>query len=892
MSSLSSERQSAPVPDYAPVTATLTLNIQGMKCAGCVKAVESRLSQQADVLTATVNLLTEKATVEYTLSPSQSFNAFTQDLTDDLTKIGFPATILESLDTLEGRSVSPSPRSFKNVAEADPVQPDQSHVDQSHGTPASSSLTSELDPIERRRQERRLATQQQMRKLAIATLLLLLSITGHAEQFGWIHLPLLSTIGFHWALATIALIGPGRDILVEGWRGLRHNVPNMNTLVGLGMLTAYIASVVALLVPSLGWECFFDEPVMLVGFILLGRTLEQRARTRTCAALEALIDLQPKQARLLPDDESDQGGNASLEFSQASTIPAHQIQINQTIGVLPGEKIPVDGQIRIGQSTVDESMLTGEPLPVTKTVGDNVSAGSINQSGVLILKATRVGKETTLAQIVQLVEQAQTRKAPIQHLADTVAGYFTYGVMAIATLTFLFWLLIGTHLFPQVLTTQPHTIHHHTTVAHAPMAHASMTSLESSSQASQKDMAQPADADSVAMASSSALLLSLKLAIAVLVIACPCALGLATPTALLIGTGMGAERGLLLRGGDVLEKIHRLDTVVFDKTGTLTTGHPTVTDVIPLTANYTPSTLLQWAATVEQGTQHPIADAIQHAAQTQQLDLLPATQFHTKPGFGASAIVNGCTVLVGTEVWLQEHHVDLDTQIQHRWQALAASGKTVISMAQDHRVIGLIAVQDQLRPDARETLDLLRSMNLRVMMITGDHPAAAGAIANQLNLSPQDYVAQVRPEGKAAMLRELRQQGQSVAMVGDGINDAPALAEATVGISLHSGTDVAIETAEIILMREQLKDVVRSIRLGRTVFLKIRQNLAWALAYNVLGIPIAAGVLLPTTGFLLTPAAAGGIMAFSSVSVLASSLMLRYAARDKDLEINRHLNIS
>ncbi|NEQ95812.1 MAG: copper-translocating P-type ATPase [Cyanothece sp. SIO2G6] len=865
------------LPASPPTTAQLTLAIEGMKCAGCVKAVETRLNQYPEICSATVNLVTAKATVEYEVHRDAPVADWVGQWTEDLTKVGFPATLLTPLS-------------------------DHSAVEP--GAPNSATDDDTVDLLAAQRQQRQVASRQQLQKLAIALLLLLLSLTGHAKQMGWGEMPILSTLWFHGMLATLALMGPGREIVVDGWKGLRHNVPNMNTLVGLGLLTAYSASLVAFLIPALGWDCFFDEPVMLVGFILLGRTLEHRARSQTSAALESLMDLQPKQARLLPPEV-----DSTLKFSDSTMIPAHRIQVDQHIGVLPGEKIPVDGCVIVGQSTVDESMLTGEPLPVVKAAGDEVTAGSINQSGAIILTATRVGKDTTLAQIVQWVEDAQTRKAPIQHLVDTVAGYFTYGVMAIAFLTFCFWFFLGTHWFPEVLTIQPHEMHH-------PAMNVGGMNVGGASAVGASAMGASAMGAGVMGAAmtpmptlAAKLLLSLKLAIAVLVIACPCSLGLATPTALLVGTGLGAKRGLLLRGGDVLEKIHRLGTVVFDKTGTLTTGHPQVTDIVSLTPDTSEAAILRWAATVEQGTQHPIAEAICQAARQQELSLLAATQVHTQPGFGAAAVASNPseavalqqrTILVGTEAWLQQHHLPVGDQARSQWHQLAASGKTVVFVAQvlsrsgqpqenegdrpttqtQHQIMGLIAVQDQLRPDAKQTIEQLHSMGLRVMMLTGDQAVAAGAIAQQLDLSPQDYIANVKPQDKATTIQRLKtDSNQGVAMVGDGINDAPALAEATVGISLHSGTDIAIETAEIVLMRPHLRDVAEAIHLGQAVFDKIRQNLAWALIYNIIGIPVAAGVLLPNTGFLLTPAAAGSLMAFSSISVVLNSLILRYTCQ-------------
>jgi Cu2+-exporting ATPase len=808
-------------PDaIAPLTQTLAIDITGMKCAGCVRAVEQELLQQAGVFTATVNLATEVATVQY--QPDLATPAV---LAKVLTEAGFPS----------------QPR----------IPAGMSHPN------------GEVIDIRARRQ---LETRKQLWRLAIATLLLLLSAIGHVELFTGVTLPYLSNIWFHCGLATVALSAPGRSMLVDGWHGLRRNAPNMNTLVSLGTLTAYFTSLIALLFPRLGWECFFDEPVMLVGFILLGRTLEQQARNRAASAFQALLALQPKVARLIP------GGdllNPSMsEVGQplsAIEIPAEAVRVGEWLQVLPGDRIPVDGQILLGQTTVDESMLTGEAIPVFKQVGDCVAAGTLNQSGAIAMQATRTGSDTTVAQIIALVEAAQTRKAPIQKLADTVAGYFTYGVMAIAALTFLFWYFIGTHLWAEQLGIglshamtsmtgdRAHLMTHHL------FTHPSLT--------------------------PSPLLLSLKLAIAVLVIACPCALGLATPTAILVGSGIGAERGLLIRGSDVLERVHHLTTVVLDKTGTLTTGRPTVTDCLPypqVDHLLDASTLIRLAATVESGTRHPLAVAIQSQAQQQGLELLPAQDFLTVPGQGVAATVSlsndpnapSHPVLLGTEHWLQQHQIFPDATLQEQVRTFTQAGKSVVYMAVDSQLAGLIAVTDPLRSDAVEVVQQLQAMGLQLMMLTGDRHETAITIAQSLGISPDAVLAEVRPDGKAEAIAQLQSQGHQVGMLGDGINDAPALAQADVGIALHSGTDVATETAGIILMRDRLQDAVQAIRLSRATFNKIRQNLFWAFAYNLIGIPLAAGILLPSQGILLSPAAAGAMMAFSSVSVVLNSLLL------------------
>ncbi|WP_017655171.1 heavy metal translocating P-type ATPase [Fortiea contorta] len=788
--------------ELIPMTEKIILDVGGMKCAGCVKAVEKQLTQQPGVKSACVNLATEVAVVE---SEVGVVNA--DVLAEQLTANGFP------------------------------TQPRNSTAGE------KSALE---DPQERQRREMRSAIKQ----LITALVLLLLSGIGHFGNISASLLPFFNNIWFHCGLATIAIIIPGRPILVDGWLGWRRGSPNMNTLIGLGSLTAYVASLVALLFPQMGWECFFDEPVMMLGFILLGRTLEQQARGRAAAAFRQLLALQPQIARLIPHPNIHT--QESIVGSVSVEIPAEQVRVGEWLQILPGDKIPVDGEIGYGQTTVDESMLTGEAVPVIKQPGDQVTAGTLNQSGAIAIQATRTGADTTLAQIVALVEAAQTRKAPIQKLADTVAGYFTYGVLASAVLTFGFWYFLGTHIWTDVNVSGGMEM----------MSHSAHNSLP-----------------------ASPLLVSLKLAIAVMVVACPCALGLATPTAILVGTGIGAERGLLIKGGDVLERVHQLNTVIFDKTGTLTTGNPTVTDCWLIAEgshvkDNDPQSILQLAAAVESGTYHPLAKAIQQEVQRQQLSIPDAVDFYTEPGLGVSAVVEGTRVLLGNWDWLSWHGITISETAQQTAEKLARDGKTIVGVAVGENLAGLIAVSDTLRPDAQTTVDKLRQMGLKVMLLSGDRPEAASAIAQQLGLDSADVIAGVPPSKKAAAIQELQaKSGAVVAMVGDGINDAPALSQADVGIALYSGSDVAMETAAIVLMRDHLSDVVESIYLSRATFNKIRQNLFWAFAYNTIGIPLAAGVLLPNLGFVLSPSSAAALMAFSSVSVVSNSVLLRRLAQ-------------
>lgn len=811
-------------PGSPPTRSSISLAVEGMKCAGCASSAERRLRNQPGVLAASVNFVTRVAAIDY--DPRQITG---DQLAATLTAIGFPS----------------QRRDLKIVSREDD-------------------------------REETSARQHFLRQLTTAIVLLVLSSLGHLKMLLPWQIPVLDSLTFHAALATLTLLFPARSIWINGWQGLRHGIPNMNTLVGLGAWTAYLASSVAFLFPALHWDSFFNEPVMLLGFILLGRALEEQARYQAGSALRKLLHLCPDQAKLLVSATTANLRDLSeteILNCPVLEVPSDRLCIGEWVRVLPGEKFPVDGRIIVGQSTVDESMLTGESLPVIKQVGEEaegeVSAGTINLSSVLVVEATQVGSETTLARIIQWVEKAQARKAPMQRLADTVAGYFTYGVMALALLTFGFWWGLGTRWWPGVLEGS----HWGMWVDH--LDHLNPQGMS----------------QTLLAAHTSPLLLSLKLSIAVLVIACPCALGLATPMALLVGSGVGAQRGLLIRGGDVLEKIEALKTIVFDKTGTLTTGKPTVTHLevlapevlAPESSAFSAQQLLGLAASVEAGTQHPLALAIQHYAQQQHLTPLPAVDFHTEPGCGVSALVNGHSVRLGHLAWLQEQGVTieprtLDTTLPDR---LAQQGQTIVFVAQDQTLLGFIAVADPLRPEAPQVIEALRKKGLNLLLLTGDRQSTALKIAADLNLGPESVIANIRPQEKAAQIQRLQERG-AVAMVGDGVNDAPALAQADVGIALGSGTDVAMETAQIVLIGRReggvLQTLLEAIDLGRATLRKIRQNLFWALAYNTLAIPIAAGVLLPHYGFTLSPSMAGALMAFSSVSVVINSLLLRREA--------------
>ncbi len=777
---------------------TVTLDVEGMMCAGCVSAVSRTLKKQSGVYDAVVNLITEVATVK-----AESW-VDGEALAQALTHAGFPST---------NRQVLQGKRRTEQLAELNDRRAAQAST--------------------------------QKRKLAIALFLVVLSSAGHVGHAIGHPLPGLGNDEFHAVLAGLALFGPGREILVEGLKGLARNSPNMNTLIALGSLLAFGSSLVALLNPAIGWECFFDEPVMLIGFILLGRALEQWARREALSSFQALLALQPKTAHLVRKTHTESSALIAID------IPVEHLRQGEWVQILPGEQVPIDGVVLSGTSAVDESMLTGEALPLEKSKGDPLSAGTLNRSGVLTVEVTQVGTATNLAKIIQFVEDAQTRRAPVQQLADTIAGYFTYGVLTLSALTFLGWYGFG----QETLVRSAHAIASaHTLSAHSMASHGTV---------SHGMMPQP-----------SPLLLSLKLAISLMVVACPCALGLATPTALIVGSSLGAQRGLLIRGGDVLQRVGNLDTIVFDKTGTLTMGHPTVVDVISVVEDE--GDLLQLAATAELGTHHPLALAILQAAKERSLNPLASHDSQTIPGCGVSTQTKLGTIRLGTLNWLMDCGITVPTESIQQADEFAHFGKTVVFLALSSHYRGLLTISDAIRPEVTETVLKLQQQGFQVKLLTGDRLSTAQALAQQAGIPREHVIAGVLPTQKAEAIARLQAQGRHVAMVGDGINDAPALAQADVGIAMKGGTEVASETAGIVLMRDRISDVLLALDLSRATLSTIYINLAWAFAYNLLALPIAAGILLPTFNFVLTPGQAGILMAVSSITVIGNSILLRW----------------
>ena len=605
-------------------------------------------------------------------------------------------------------------------------------------------------------------------------------------------------------LLTLPAVWIGRGFYQRGFRNLIKRHPNMDSLIAVGTSAAFLYSLYSVSQVFLGHHAFvhqlyFESVAVIIALVLLGKYLESSAKGKTSQAIQSLLELVPSQATV-------------IRYGEAVTIDTEDIRVGDVIRIKPGERMPVDGLVTDGQTFVDESMMTGESVPIEKKVGDTITSATINQNGSIDYQATRVGSDTTLAQIVRLVEEAQGSKAPIAALADKISLYFVPIVLSLATLSALGWYFL--------------------------------------------------DGESLSF--------SLSIFIAVLVIACPCALGLATPTAIMVGTGKGAENGILIKSGQALEAAYQLDTIVLDKTGTITVGKPSLTDLLPL-SDFNRSDLLQLIASAEQHSEHPLAQAILEAAEEEGLDLLPVSHFEAMVGRGLSAQVEGRQLLVGNESLMKEKSID-SSAFQEQLLELSQDGKTAMFVAVDGQLAGILAVADEMKSSSLSAVQELQSMGLEVIMLTGDREETATAIAQKAGI--QKVIAGVLPDGKAAAIKNLQEAGKKLAMVGDGINDAPALVQADVGIAIGSGADVAIESADVVLMHSDLQDVVKAIKLSQATIRNIKENLFWAFAYNTLGIPIAMGLLHLFGGPLLNPMLAGLAMSLSSVSVVVNALRL------------------
>ncbi len=745
-------------------TGKLNLAIGGMHCASCSTIIEMSLKEVPGITEASVNLATERASVIY--KPDE---------------VGKAAII-------------------KAVVDA--------------GYTAIELTEDEGVDKQREEQEReyRSIVRTFVFSLALSLPLLFLSLPmmginafGGMLSMQWMDWPYHTLVLF--ALATPVQFIAGWRFYKGSWAALKNKTGNMDLLIALGTSAAYLYSVAATFFIKDG-EVFYETAALLITFVLLGKLLEMRAKGKTSDAIKKLMGLSPKTARV-------RRGGAETE------IPIEDVKVDDLVIVRPGEKIPVDGEIVEGSTSIDESMITGESVPIDKREGDEVIGATINKNGFITFKATKIGKDTVLAQIIKLVEDAQGSRAPIQRFADQVSAYFVPAVVAIAVLTFIVWYAVG--------------------------------------------------------GAPDRFVFALMAGTAVLVIACPCALGLATPTAIMVGTGKGAENGILIKGGEALETAHKLQAIIFDKTGTLTTGQPAVTEIVQLAGGETAiehdkAGILRVAAGLEQGSEHPLAEAVVKKAKEDGLAGAAVKDFEALPGFGVRGIVEKYPVLFGNRKLLSNQGIDVSA-FEKDIEVLETQGKTVMILAIDGRPAGLIAVADTIKDNAREAVLKLRSMGIDVAMITGDNSRTAAAIAAQAGI---DWVlAEVLPEDKAKEVKKLQDEDKVVAMVGDGINDAPALAQADVGIALGSGTDIAMETGEIVLIKNDIRDVVTAVELSKATIRKIKANMFWALFYNVLGIPIAAGVLYPFFHMMLRPEIAGAAMALSSVSVVTNSLLLR-----------------
>ncbi|MGD9148131.1 MAG: heavy metal translocating P-type ATPase [Anaerolineae bacterium] len=803
----------------------LSLPVTGMTCANCTLTVERNLKRMSGVEGATVNLATEKASVIYDPSVVKEgdFLALIRDIGYDVptAKVELPVTgmtcancartIERTLGRLDGVvAASANFASERASVEYLPGVVSLAAIQQAiHDAGYDVIVTGEGEAAEDvERAAREAEIRDQTRKFWVGVAFTLpLFVLSMARDFGllgaWAHAPWVNWLFL--ALATPVQFYVGWDYYVGGYKSLRAGSANMDVLVAMGSSAAYFYSLAVVLFPGLSGHVYFETSATIITLIKLGKLLEARAKGRTSEALKKLMGLRPKTARVVRD-------GAEMD------VPVESVLLGDMVLVRPGERLPVDGIVIEGHSAVDESMLTGESLPVDKKPGDEVVGGTINKQGLLKFEATRVGAQTALAQIIRLVEEAQGSKAPIQRLADRIAAVFVPVVIVVALITFVAWLVLGGVGFTE----------------------------------------------------------SMLYMVAVLVIACPCALGLATPTAIMVGTGKGAENGILFKNSEALERAHELTTVVLDKTGTITQGEPSVTDVETVvgdgaTRDQTRASLLRLAASAERGSEHPLGQAIVQAAQVEGLSLSDPEDFEAIAGQGIAATVDGQSVLVGSRRLLEIRGAVLNG-LDGVLDRLEGEAKTAMLVAVEGEAVGVVAVADTVKDGSAAAIRRMQQLGLDVVILTGDNQRTAEAISQQVGVSK--VVAQVLPGDKAAQVKSLQERG-TVGMVGDGINDAPALAQADVGIAIGTGTDVAMAAADVTLMSGDLRGVPRAIALSRATMRTIKQNLFWAFFYNVILIPLAAGVFYPWLGIRLHPVFAAGAMALSSIFVVTNSLRLR-----------------
>ncbi|MDQ0286478.1 Cu+-exporting ATPase [Desulfofundulus luciae] len=821
-----------------------SIPVEGMTCAACVARVERALKNTPGVTDAVVNLVTGKASVEY--DPEK---VSVEQLVNTIRELGYQVPTGEIHLTVRGmscaacvarveRALSELP-GVLNVAVSLPAEAARVTFYPGTVTPtqikeAIAGLGYEVaekatgqEALDRERQARRQEIHRQARNMWVAWPLSILVMLGMFRDV-WIFprfVPeFMGNTLFLWALTTPVVFIAGWQFFVHSFNGLKKGATDMNLLYATGIGAAYIIATINTLWPGAGFggkgATFFESAALLTAFIVLGRYLEALTRGRVSEAIRKLLNLQPKTARVIREGRE-------MEIAALDVVPG------DVVVVRPGESIPVDGRVIEGHSAVDESMITGESIPVEKKPGDEVIGATINKTGTFKFEATRVGRDTALAQIIRLVEDAQATKAPVQRLADFVAGHFIAGVHVLALAVFLFWFFYGYHAFFR------------------PDSHFILSPYS--------------------LAQVGVFGFALLLSVTTLVISCPCALGLATPSAMMAGTGKGAENGILFKGADAVEATATLQAVLFDKTGTITRGEPSLTGVIPA-PGFTREELLSLAAAAEKNSEHPLGEAIVRGAEKAGVAVEEAEEFEAIPGHGIKARYQGRTILLGNRRLMEREGVSFEALLPFV-ESLEQDGKTAMLLAMDGQAAGVIAVADTIKENVPQAIARLKKMGMQVIMITGDNRRTAEAIARQAGI--EKVLAEVLPQDKAEEVRKLQARGLRVAMVGDGINDAPALAAADVGMAIGTGTDIAKETGEVILIKADLRDVVSAIEIARATMRKVRQNLVWAFIYNSLGIPIAAGVLYPFTGLIVSPELAAFFMAMSSVSVTLNTLLLK-----------------
>ncbi len=779
---------------------TVAIPIKGMHCATCAVTIEKALNSLNGIKKAQVNLNTEKALVEYDESVVN-----VKKIVETIKEVGYDVETIKSSYKLDELKDANDALAIENELKKIPEVVDVSsniatktvfveflpNLSEEYIKARIENLGFKVvgEEFEKIKEDRELIIKK--RKLIVSIFLSILIVV-----FSWFYSGSFKNL-ILFLLATPVQFYAGSEFYKGAFGALRNKVANMDVLIVLGSSAAYFYSTLATFIPNFSEQVFFESSALIITFVLLGRFLEAKAKIKTGDAIRKLAKLQPKKARVVRNGKEVE-------------VPAEEIKKGDIIIVKPGERIPCDGVVLEGYSAVDESMLTGESIPVEKKPNDNVFGGTINKFGILKIKATRIGKETVLSQIIRLVEEAQAKKAPIQRIADRVSSYFVPIIVLISLTAFAYWFF------------------------------------------------------------EESFILAFKILIAVLVIACPCALGLATPTAVTVGIGKGAELGILIKSGEALEKLGDVDTVVLDKTGTITANEPRVTDIYSVDGDV--NKVLVVAASAECVSEHPLAKAIVAKAKELKLKFKEPEKFEAIPGYGVFALVDGNNVIVGKPVLLEDNGINIDG-IRGVIERFQEEGKTVVLVAEDNKLLGVIAIRDEIKPESREAIEDMKKMKLKVVMVTGDNEKTAKAIAKELGIS--EVVAEALPDDKAEKIKELQRKGYTVAMVGDGINDAPALVQADVGIAIGSGTDIAIESADVVLIKSDLRDVAKSLRLAKKTMLKIKQNLFWAFFYNMLAVPIAAGIFYKSYGILLRPEISALAMAMSSITVVTNSLTLR-----------------